>query len=63
MTQSIYEFIKGNSANNGIDHIKRTDTDGQIWIIPIDESNSDYQAYLNKDEPKVEHLTEIVPNE
>ena len=27
--------------------------------IPKDESNSDYQAYLNKD--KVEHLTEIVP--
>jgi len=27
--------------------------------IPLDESNSDYQAYLNPD--KVEHLTEIIP--
>jgi hypothetical protein len=51
MTQSTYELIKGDFANNGIDHIKRTNTDGQIWIIPIDEANSDYQAYLNKDKP------------
>jgi uncharacterized membrane protein len=27
--------------------------------IPMDEANSDYQAYLNKDKPQVEHLTEI----
>lgn len=26
-----------------------------------DPANSDYQAYLNKDNPQVEHLTEIVP--
>jgi hybrid polyketide synthase/nonribosomal peptide synthetase FtdB len=38
---------------------ERTDPDGTIWIIPIDEANSDYQAYLNPD--KVEHLTEIIP--
>ena len=24
-----------------------------------DPANSDYQAYLNKDKPQVEHLTEI----
>ena len=29
--------------------------------IPMDEANSDYQAYLNPD--KVEHLTEIVADE
>lgn len=29
--------------------------------IPTDPSNSDYQAYLNKDNPQVEHLTEIIP--
>ena len=29
--------------------IQRTDADGKIWSIPVDESNSDYQAYLNKD--------------
>lgn len=27
--------------------IKRTDSDGTIWWIPIDPANSDYQAYLN----------------
>lgn len=26
--------------------IKKTDEDGKIWWIPMDESNSDYQAYL-----------------
>jgi hypothetical protein len=36
--------------------LKRTDADGSIWWIPMDESNSDYQAYLNKDNP-VEHFT------
>lgn len=41
--------------------IERTDPDGTIWIIPIDEANSDYQAYLNPD--KVEHLTEIIPTD
>ena len=34
--------------------IIKTDGD-KISIIPIDEANSDYQAYLNP----VEHLTEI----
>lgn len=37
--------------------ILRTDEQGVICSIPIDEANSDYQAYLNP----VEHLTEIVP--
>ena len=49
MTQSTYELVKGDFTNNGIDHINLTDTDGQIWIIPIDKANADYQAYLNKD--------------
>ena len=41
---------------------KAFDNDG-IWValtrledmasIPLDENNSDYQAYLNKDKPKV----------
>jgi len=43
----------------GVVSIKRTDEDGAIWWIPMDEANSDYQAYLNKDKPQVEHLTEI----
>lgn len=35
--------------------IERTNEDTSVSIIPIDEGNSDYQAYLNP----VEHLTEI----
>ena len=30
----------------GQDNIKRTDEDGQVWFIPLDPANSDYQAYL-----------------
>ena len=26
--------------------VKRTDADGTVWFIPMNESNSDYQAYL-----------------
>lgn len=59
MTQPTYEVL-----DNGF--IKRTDENGQIWIIPNDESNSDYQVYLNPQAAQptpivVEHLTEIVP--
>jgi hypothetical protein len=38
--------------------IIRTDEDGKVWNIPTDPSNSDYQAYLNKD--KAEQSTPIV---
>ena len=27
-------------------YIERTDLDGKIWSIPMDENNGDYQAYL-----------------
>lgn len=40
-------------------YVERTDDDGKVWAIPMDETNSDYQAYLNP----VEHLTEIVADE
>ena len=26
--------------------VSRTDYDGSVWYIPIDESNTDYQRYL-----------------
>lgn len=48
-------------SDYGTESIKRTDDNGEISFIPIDEANSDYQAYLNPD--KVEHLTEIIPSE
>ena len=49
----IYEEV---TNELGATLIKRTDADGKVWWIPMDEANSDYQAYLNPD--KVEHLTE-----
>ena len=46
MTKLIYKVIE----NEGFpSYIERTDPDGKVWSIPIDEANSDYQAYLNKD--------------
>jgi hypothetical protein len=39
---STYEVIENNDQNI----IKRTDADGQVWWIPTDEANADYQAYL-----------------
>jgi hypothetical protein len=30
---------------------------GVLYSIPKDLGNSDYQAYLKRDEPQVEHLT------
>jgi intergrase/recombinase len=57
MTKPLYEVIIDEETNRTT--IKRTDLDGKEWFIPTDESNSDYQAYLNKDKPQVEHLTEI----
>jgi hypothetical protein len=47
-----YEII---TEEDGTQTIKRTNEDGSVSFIPADESNSDYQAYLNP----VEHLTEI----
>jgi hypothetical protein len=35
--------------------------DGRTLSIPCDPANSDYQAYLNKDKPQVEHLTDGLP--
>jgi hypothetical protein len=38
-----------NVLDNG--YIERTDELGAICIIPNVDSNADYQAYLNKDNP------------
>jgi hypothetical protein len=53
MTKPIYEEI---TQENGITVIKRTDVDGQVWWIPTDPTNSDYQRYLN---PEAEQSTPI----
>jgi len=43
MTKPIYEEV---TDELGYRMIKRTDADGQIWWVPTDPANSDYQAYL-----------------
>ena len=48
MIQFSYEEV---TTSNGNDYIKRTDQNGLISFIPTDPANSDYQAYLNKDNP------------
>jgi hypothetical protein len=48
--ESTYEVITTDKGES----LKRTDPDGSVWWIPMDESNSDYQAYLN---PEAEHFT------
>lgn len=43
----MYELIKTETPNKGVAlSVKRTDDDGTIWHIPVDEANADYQAYL-----------------
>jgi hypothetical protein len=53
-----YEEVK--NADGIVISISRTDENGEVWSIPVSLENSDYQAYLNKDKPQVEHLTEII---
>ena len=48
MSEYTYEVI---TFDDGLKSIKRTDTDGNIWFIPFDEANADYQRYL-EDEAK-----------
>ena len=55
ITYSIPDDLDGNPSN---EMICRHNDDGTVSFIPVDESNSDYQAYLNPD--KVEHLTDGV---
>jgi hypothetical protein len=40
--------------------IQRTNADSSISFIPLDEANSDYQAYLDRDKPKAALSTPIV---
>jgi len=44
----------------GVTFIEKTEDDGKIWLVPMDESNSDYQRYLN---PEAEQSTPSVINE
>ena len=50
-----YEVIQTPSGNTVINAWY---DNGVMLSIPSDPANSDYQAYLNKDKPEVEHLTD-----
>jgi len=43
---STYQIIPANAENRTSETIIRTDDNGQIWYIPTDPANSDYQTYL-----------------
>jgi hypothetical protein len=60
MTKIIYEEIENNLGGKSI---KADLGNGTLLFIPIDEANSDYQAYLNKDNPEAEQSTPIVIDE
>ena len=47
---STYEEYTNDFGNK---YIARTDEDGKVHWIPTDLANSDYQAYLKRDEAKV----------
>lgn len=45
-----YELLEIDLGSRTVKNIKATFTDSdEVLIIPMDETNSDYQAYLNKD--------------
>jgi len=47
---TIYTIIPANSEIRTPQTIQRIDDDGQVWSIPCDERNSDYQTYLASQE-------------
>jgi hypothetical protein len=48
------------TTESGLEFIVRTNEDESISYIPCDESNSDYQAYLDRDKPKAALSTPMV---
>jgi hypothetical protein len=44
MSEYTYEVI---TYEDGLQSLKRVGSNGDVWFIPIDENNSDYQLYLN----------------
>jgi hypothetical protein len=55
-----YEIIESSLMGIESKVLKKTDIDGTVSWIPIDEANPDYQAYLNA---KAEQSTPIVIDE
>jgi hypothetical protein len=40
--ESIYEIVETKDCT----YLERTDANGKIWSIPMDQANSDYASYL-----------------
>jgi hypothetical protein len=55
-----YEIIKSTFLSVESEILKRTDEDGSVSWIPMVESNSDYQRYLN---PEAEQSTPSLTDE
>lgn len=47
------------TLDNGYVFIEKIDENGDIFSIPTDLRNSDYQAYLNKDNPEYGKPTQL----
>ena len=56
-----YEEYTSEMSGNKL--IKRTNEDNTISFIPMDEANSDYRAYLDRDKPKAALSTPMVTEE
>jgi hypothetical protein len=57
---SKYEVIETEISTS----ISRTDDNGQVWWIPADPANADYQRYLAwVENPEAEQSTPIVKDE
>lgn len=48
MNSPNYEKViqDGTEVSDSFIYIKKTDIDGTVWAIPVDEANADYQQYL-----------------
>ena len=46
MTKITYKVIPADDSTFTSGSIQKIEEDGKVWSIPLDPSNSDYQAYL-----------------
>ena len=59
-----YEIVTNLEADGSeVKILKRDNADGTTSWIPINEANSDYQAYLDRDKPKAALSTPIVSSD
>ena len=56
ITYSIPDDLEGKPSK---EMVCRHNEDGTVSFIPVNEANSDYQAYLNKDNPQAALSTPI----